>query len=106
MFKVRNLRAELRASVMKSTDHTWFAVTAPAAAGAPYGASVHACAAVPVSPQHTAGTPAYDSPASLRAAAGSGDGGTRTGAELPPAREAAPAVAGPHTSAFDTDTSP
>ena len=28
MFKVRNLRPELRASVMKSTDHTWFAATA------------------------------------------------------------------------------
>jgi hypothetical protein len=28
MFKVRNLRPELSASVMKSTDHTWLAATA------------------------------------------------------------------------------
>src|SRR5664279_2636828 len=28
MFKVRNLRPELRASLMKSTDHTWLAATA------------------------------------------------------------------------------
>jgi hypothetical protein len=27
MFKVRNLRPELSASLMKSTDHTWFAAT-------------------------------------------------------------------------------
>jgi len=26
MFNVRNLRPELKASVMKSIDHTWFAV--------------------------------------------------------------------------------
>jgi hypothetical protein len=28
MFKVRNLRPELSASLMKSTDHTWLAATA------------------------------------------------------------------------------
>src|ERR1022692_795044 len=73
--------------------------------GAPCCASAHACAAVPAFPLRTAGTRAYGLPASLRAAAGSADGGSRTGAELRPARAAAPAVAAPRPSAFDTDTS-
>jgi hypothetical protein len=45
------------------------------------------------------------SPAILRAAAKSGDGGSQTGAALRPARAATFGVAGPHSSTFDTRTS-
>src|SRR5579864_1621145 len=76
-----------------------------AAAGAPGYAFAHVCAAATASPRHTAGRRACDSPATLLAAAEPANAGSRTDAELRPTGEAAFAVAGPHLSAFDTDTS-
>src|SRR5581483_1663389 len=104
MFRVRNLRPELRASVMKSTDQTWFGAVGSGSGWRP-NASAPVCVSAPASPPRTSGTPTCGSVASLRVSTTPATAGSRTAAVLPPVRATAPAVADLLLAAFDTGTS-